>query len=164
MKLRNKHDHMKGKSVLCNGTHYEVGPDGIVEVTDANDAKRLRASKDWLPVKNKADDAENSGKTPEAKKPQPKKPAPPTAPPAEPEAAEEAAEAEPEPVEEEPGEKAVDEEPAGEAEGEANEWPDPTMDMSKAELQEIADAYEVEYDNKTNKQGLVDAIMHKMYG
>ena len=44
------------------------------------------------------------------------------------------------------------------------EYPDPNMKMTVAELHRIADAYEVTYSSKTTKRQLVNAIMKAMYG
>lgn len=47
--------------------------------------------------------------------------------------------------------------------GEETEWPDPTMKMTGKYLREIADAYEVSYNEKTTKKELVKTIMKAMY-
>jgi hypothetical protein len=59
---------------------------------------------------------------------------------------------------EDPPEVEPDEEP-----GEADVYPDPTMDMSKTELRKIADAYRIEYKPQTTKKELVDLITAAMY-
>jgi len=50
-----------------------------------------------------------------------------------------------------------------EAEEEVVEWPDPKETMNKDTLHEIADAYEVPYEEKTTKKELVAAIKVAMY-
>lgn len=51
-----------------------------------------------------------------------------------------------------------------ESEDTEEDLPDPSMSMNLAELQELADKYELEYTPKTTKRQLVDAIMEAMYG
>jgi len=47
----------------------------------------------------------------------------------------------------------------------ADEWPDPSMEMSKSYLQDMADAYDVKYHKtKTTKKELVEKIDAAMYG
>lgn len=158
MKLQHLKVHMRGQAILCNGVHYKVDSDGIIEVEDADDAKRLMASPDCVPYKA----PQKAQKTPQAApKPQPK-----PAPPKEPKAPEPAVEAvSPEPEPDDDGETGLLDEEGQDAgdQGEAPEWPDPDMSMTKAYLQEMADAYEVEHNPAMTKKDLIEAIMEKMY-
>lgn len=171
MKLQNKLEHMREMAVLCNGTRYEIDERGVAEVEDEDDAKKLLSSSNWKVYREPADE-----KAPKAKKtktkPETKKQAPPETPEdEESQEADEAAEQPDEPEGEGDGGAAEDEAPEGDdepegeegAEDDASEWPDPDVSMKKDYLQAMADAYEVEYEEKTTKAELVELIKAKMY-
>jgi len=146
MKLQNLLPHMAGKAVLVNGTKYQLNAEGVVNVPNETDAAKLLASKSWRAFE---DSVEAPTVPQKASEPQPQ-PAPPPEPPKAPVEAETASD---------PGSDA-----GGEGKDPEEEWPDPDESMKKGYLQEMADAYEVEYTPKTTKKELVDAIMDKMYG
>lgn len=176
MKLQNKLEHMRGMAVLCNGTRYEIDERGVADIEDEDDAKKLLSSSNWKVYRKPAE--EKASKT---KKPKTEKQAPPKTP-------EDEESQEPDEGTEQSGEESAEDggtgllddegqeaegdgEEAGEeadadAEGEdgdANEWPDPDVSMKKDYLQAMADAYEVEYEEKTTKAELVELIKAKMY-
>ena len=152
MKVQNKNKHMWGKQILVNGVRYGVSAEGVVEVPDGV-GQRLLAAQEWMPYHARKAPQEPVEAPQTAPKPQPK-----PEPPKEPEKAPEPA------VEAEPPEPGA----GGEAESEegvqdAGEWPDPDKNMSKAYLQEMADAYDVKHDPTMTKRDLIEAIMARMY-
>jgi len=157
MKLQNSKAYMAGKSVLCNGTLYEIDKDGVADVAK-KDAERLLAGADWS-VYKPAKAAKKAGAQKAPQKPSEPEPKVPPPEPADDPQGDPAGDGEGEPA----GEGG--EEPAGEgtATEDPNAWPDPDMSMKKEYLQEMATAYEVEFEEKTTKQELVGAIMKKMY-
>lgn len=164
MKLQNSKKHMAGKSILVNGTHYKLGQDGVADVAK-KDAERLLTGPDWS-VYKPAKTAKKAGPQKAAQKPPDGEP---KVPPPDP-ASEAPQEPENEPQEDPAGEG--EGEPAGEApqgtedgsgEEDPNAWPDPDMSMTKAYLQEMADAYEVESNEAMTKKDLIEAIKEKMY-
>jgi len=160
MKIQNRLIHMRGKVVLCNGRKYQIDDMGCVDVDDEADLKRLLAAAEWQQYRKPVDRDEMVAESAKPAKPEPtpEKKAPPEAPPEEPQEADQAAEPEQEPDNEGQGGDAD----AADAD-EEDEWPDPDVSMSKAQLQKIANAYEVEYEAKTTKAELVELINAKMY-
>lgn len=157
MDLQNILERKRYTKVLVNGTVYEIDARGVVRDVKKEDAEKLlKNSKVWRiynekqPVKRA-----QSEKAPEKPEPPPEDPEvsqePEEAPAEAPEAPEEASEDSNEEDGEEPEEASGD------------EYPDPDMRMNKAKLQEIADAYEVEYSSSTTKLELVDLINEAMY-
>jgi len=183
MILFNKLNHLRGKTVNCNGHRYEIDSDGFAHITDKADAKKLLSMNEWsAPAKAK--------KAPQEAPVSPPKPEPPKEPSQAPEPAVEAVSPGSEEAEagettalDDPGLEAGDEEvpeenpePAAEPEEDPEldegpspasddsvEWPDPTEAMKKDYLQEMAQAYEVEGWAALTKKQLVAAIMEKMY-
>lgn len=149
MDLRNKLSHMQGMSVKVNGTRYHIGADGVARDVQDEDAKKLLQNDAWSVYTQRSPVPGKAVEKPSMPAPEPPQAAPKPEkdpePPAEPEEALEPSEAPEEPESEEP------------------EWPDPDMSMTKAYLQEMADAYDVEYDAKVTKQDLIDAILAVMY-
>lgn len=193
--LLNLLPHMKGKSVLVNGTQYQIDQDGIAHGVAQADADRLLHSKAWmrydpeslkeLEERRKAirDEFKQGGiqlitrkgelidpraiNEAEAKK--------------QAEAvvdaddfpsmrSESESNPQPEPQPQPQPESGLDEplgpDPVGpDADGEqtSDEWPDPHMGMKKPFLQNMANAYGLQYTPQTKKQELVDMIMRAMY-
>ena len=135
MKLQNTVAHMAGTTVKANGNVYEVGPTGITDVDNENDAQRLLADRStWrryverAPVVAKPDSEPAKVEIPKVVAKAPEKA--------------------PEPTTE--SDTGID-------------WPDPKPSMTVKQLHEIADAYQVEYTAKTTKSVLVETIMGAMY-
>jgi hypothetical protein len=146
MDLKNRHEHMRGKTVLVNGNRYQVEQDGVARNVDQADAKKLLQGEAWrIHTARKAvskPDTKPSIPVPAAKPepaPAPEAPTPPV---------------EPEPEAQEAPE-AVEDDGAS--------WPDPDESMDLEFLQQMADAYEVEYTARTAKKTLVKRIMAAMY-
>jgi len=153
MKLLTKLGHLWGKQILCNGTLYKISDDGCADVS-AEDAKRLLASSEWVPVK----DDKGAAKAAVAPKaaivpPTPVLPDPPGEPVEAPE---------PAPVADDPGSDLDSGGSESKPEPEP-EWPDPDISMSKSYLQKMAKAYDIKFDNTWTKKQLVDAITVVMY-
>lgn len=150
--VRNILSHMRGKSVLVNGTQYTIDESGYAEVAEADAAKMLQGHH-WKPVSRRPAREPAAPEREQA----PVQEAPPSEP-------GETSDSELE--SEEAGEnlKSEEESPAVPLDTEGSpEYPDPTMDMSKSELREIAAAYQIEYEPRTTKKELVDLITAAMY-
>jgi len=126
-----------------NGTVYKINDQGIVWGLKEADAKKLLQDRSAWRIWDGA-------KTKPVTMPAPKVEVPA---PEEKEAKEEAQEEIQEETQEETEETEETEE----------EWPDPSMSMTKAQLWEIADAYEVTYSQTTKKNVLVNLIEKAMY-
>jgi hypothetical protein len=129
---------MRGKSVLCNGTTYELDMEGEVEVDDAEDAEKMLSAREWVdadnmpiapraPVKERAKGGSGAvqligkdGKTMATKK-----------------------------------------DPPIPADGE--DWADPDPGYSIEWLKACADAYEVSYGKTIKPKTLADRIKKAMY-
>lgn len=140
MKLENTKAHMRNKAVLVNGTVYQIDANGIADVPDQAAADKLLQAEAWREYRPQ----EGQEPTPKAKAPKG------------PENAPEVAEKAPEQVSE------VDDvdQPVAES---GEDYPDPSMDMSKKKLQRMADDYELEYKAQTTKAELVEMINAAMY-
>lgn len=180
--------HMAGKSVLVNGTVYQIDPEGVVTDVADTDAAKLLQNKAWMEY-----DPEAEAKREERRKvlreqyKQEKggiqlltREGELIDPHAVNKAQEKAERTKDYPsMRSEPGSPEVDagvpaEEPvAPEIEAATHEekgtlggdyeWPDPDMSMKKAYLQDMAHAYGVKFNAQTKKQELVSKIMVAMY-
>lgn len=150
MRLKNRLSHMKNGSVLVNGTTYEIDGAGITNVKESADIAKLLAGQSWDEFK---------AKTAEPKKPvvEPKPEPAPEPNPVEPEVEEPET---PEPTAEPEPENT---EPEAYSEEEGDELPDPTMDMTGAQLRKLADTYEISYKDQPTKKVLIERIMKAMY-
>lgn len=177
MDLVNLHRHMLGRSVLVNGTLYQIDQEGIVRGVPEADAAKLLQNKAWMEF-----DPEAAAKREERRQAlreefkgqsggiqlvtkqgelvdpkaineaQAKK------------EAQEALNDFPTMKSEEPAAPPPQEaEPVKEASPAADEWPDPDMSMTKAYLQDMANAYGLSFAPGTKKQDLVNMIMTAMY-
>lgn len=161
MNLRNRLEHTRNTLVKVNGNYYRIGFDQLARDVLDEDAKKLLKGTTWevvegeLPPEEKPFGAKEIQAPIQVEKPKkaPEQPPQPQVKPEVPKAAQAA------PVE---AEEAADADPESEGE-EAAEWPDPDESMPKKYLQEMADAYAVEYDNKTTKKELVALINTEMY-
>jgi hypothetical protein len=187
--LVNLLDHMKGKGVCVNGTIYQIDAEGIARDVSDNDAQKLLASRNWMEYDPEAaekraerrkairDDFKKQrggiqligrdgrvidpeAEIKEAEKAKAKAMDPENLPSMQSESASQ-------PTLEKSETKAVSKIPS-----EINkttdveldeEWPDPHLGMKKPYLQEMARAYELEFEPKTTKQELIDMIMEAMY-
>lgn len=176
MDLQNMLKHMQNQSVLVNGTRYQIDGDGIVRNVKPEDARKLLKNKAaWrIYTEGGAQPQRSPQKAPEpAKKAEMPKVAEkaPVAPEKQPDAdstlpdqeASAMTAAQDQFEARKAGEAKSPEEEAGEEPETGEEWPDPDMKMSKSYLQEMADAYEVGYDDKTTKKELVERITKAMY-
>jgi len=160
MNLYTTHKHKAGKAMMVNGNVYQVGPDCVARDVKQEDAEVLLQNTSWMdeskrPVgpsddvkaKREAWKAEQAAKAAERPSQDATKPS------IEPMliAAEERKLA-PEPK--------SDPEPEVETE---DEWPDPSEDLDIEKLREMADAYEVEYGDRTTKKTLVNKLTKVMY-
>lgn len=169
-------EHRRGTAIYVNGTTYPIDKDGVVRDIPEVDATKLLSSNEWAVFsaeqlamkKSRIERAREQFKASRdgltlldeqgrpIRQPEPAaqatQPAPEVAgpPPLTPE------EIAPIPLENlNPG---IDEGLG------LDEWPEPTMEMSKAYLQEMADAYDVKYHKiKTNKPDLIKAIKAVMF-
>lgn len=180
MKLQNKLKHMRGMGVSCNGTIYKLDDEGVVEVKDKADIEKLFSAAEWAPYKTP-----KKGKVPKAAKSQIKKSVLSEAPivldpvldPV-PDPEQELVEGEttdtietledPDstniPTTNDEAEAENNDDSVGEGpEIDPDEWPDPEVSMKKEYLQDMADAYDIEYEDKTTKTKLVELIQVKMY-
>lgn len=140
MKLQSLLPHMLNNSVRVDGVTYRTDSNGVTTVNDEKHIQKLLSnSAAWRPYVERVPVSASGKPTKPVAKPAP--------------VAELAKVIKPEPVSE----------PEPELE-DREEYPDPTMSMTLARLQEIAGAYEVPYTSKTTKRELVDAIMVAMYG
>jgi hypothetical protein len=156
MDLYSLDTHLKGRSIYVNGTIYPIDAEGVARGLSDADGKKLLTMSSW------------SASPPTASRRAAAKariqlvtstgaliPPPPVTEPKVPEV-------EPEPTDF-PSMKS--EKPEDEKAVLRGDWPDPTIEMSKAELQEMADAFGVDYDaKKTTKPELVENIHKAMYG
>lgn len=142
MKLQCKIASMFGTTIrvaptIESAAMYQIDGNGVVDVDNEDHAKRLLAAeKTWRVYVARTPMAPEAPDTPP---PPPTPPAPPT-PPVEPPGASE------------------------EGEGESkDEYPEPTMKMTLAELRKLARVYEVDFTDKTTKRQLVDLLNDAMY-
>lgn len=143
MDLRTRLEHMRGKSILINGTRYEIDAAGIISGIKEADAAKLIRNPAW---------STTDGTEPKAPKPKDE--------PTEPSMASAVIAAEerkliPDPP---PADEGVSEDET------SDEWPDPTEDMDIEYLRQMADAYEVSYSGRTGAKTLVKKIRAEMYG
>lgn len=165
MDLQNVLRHMRGKSVVVNGTRYQVDADGVAAGVSGNDASKLLLNQDawrpYIPPQNKRGVTPKPNLKAEAK-PKPVTVEPEVKPEVKPEVE---PEAEPEP-EVKPG-PALELDPEvvepGVIPGEGQAWPDPKEDMDPDYLRAMADAYGVAYRKNTTTKKLAESIFAAMY-
>lgn len=169
MDLRSKYGHMRSGKVLVNGTCYHVDADGLVHgVTDLDAAKLLsvagweaqdgRAAPVVVPEARKVPDLRPTMIRTAAPAPKSELPG-----------------GDPWPTDDgddEDGPAAVPEKPGPRLEpqpvaelrpAEAEKIPEPSMALSKAQLQGLADRYGVAYEAATTKRQLVDLLVAAMF-
>lgn len=154
MKLKNRLPHMRKQSVKVNGNRYDLDMDGIADVDNAEDAKKLLKGDAWSRYYPKLEEVEQDDASIIPEPESVPEPTPEPTPEPEP-----ISEPEPNPVQEPVQEPVTDEE----TEELDKQFPDPTMDMTVKELKVLADAYQVSYKDQPNKETLIGRIMKAMY-